>query len=84
MSWRKHQEDVATLFQSMGCVAEVNASVNGARATHLIDVWVAFDQWGLLLKLAVECKAWNSTILKEVVLTLLGVVNDVEANVSRG
>ena len=41
--WREYQNQVADLFRSLGCLAEVEASVKGVRATHDIDVWVVFN-----------------------------------------
>lgn len=80
MRWRDYQEDVAEFFRKLGCDAEVDARVQGARANHKIDVWVTFHRFGLEHKWAIECKLYNRPIPKEKVLTLKGVVDDVGAD----
>lgn len=80
MDWREYQERVADLFRELGCSAEVEASVEGARSTHDIDVWVVCEGFGLKHKWAVECKNWRAAIPKEKVLTLRQVVEDVGAD----
>ncbi len=79
-SWRNYQEQVANLFRELGCAATVEATVEGARATHKIDVWVIFERFGLKSRWAVECKHWKTRIPKEKVLTLKSIVEDVGAD----
>jgi hypothetical protein len=72
---------VASLFRELGCSAEVEFSVQGARAVHAIDVWVEFERFGLEQRWAVECKRWNDrAVPKENVLTFKSVVEDVGAD----
>lgn len=78
--WREYQDQVADLFRNLGCLAEVEASVKGVRATHDIDVWVVFNRFGLEHRWAIECKYWNTPIPKEKVGTLKYVVDDVGAD----
>jgi len=80
MTWRQLQEDTAELFRSLGCDAQVEASVAGARAEHKIDVWVHFKKFGIEAKWVIECKDWNSPVPKEKVLALRTVVEDVGAD----
>jgi hypothetical protein len=79
-NWREYQERVADLFRELGCSAEVEASVEGVRATHDIDVWVVFERFGLEHRWAIECKYWDAPIPKEKVLTLRSIVDDVGAD----
>lgn len=80
MNWRRYQEETAEFFRSLGCEADVEAKVPGARAEHRIDVWVRFKKFGLETKWVVECKYWNSSVTKEKVLVLRSVVEDVGAD----
>lgn len=80
IDWRKHQETTAELFRSLGCSAEVDKLVVGARAKHKIDVWVVFSRFGFQNKWAIECKHWNSNVPKEKVLALRSIVEDVGAD----
>ena len=80
MTWRQFQEETAEFFRSLGCDAQVEAKIIGARAEHKIDVWVCFTKFGLETKWVIECKDWNSAIPKEKVLALKSVVEDVGAD----
>ncbi|MFC2019313.1 restriction endonuclease [Chloroflexota bacterium] len=80
MTWRDYQENAAKLFTQLGCNTEIDATVQGARAHHNIDVWVTFNRFGLEHKWVIECKLYNRRIPKEKVLVLQGVVNDVGAD----
>jgi Restriction endonuclease len=80
VSWRAYQEQAAEFFRKIGCEAEVEATVVGARAQHKIDVWVRFKQFGLETRWVVECKCWNTPVTKEKVLVLKSVVDDVGAD----
>jgi hypothetical protein len=80
MDWRDYQEQVAHLFRELGCLAEVEVPVRGARAAHVIDVWVEFERFGLEQRWVVECKLWRTPVPKEKVLTLKSVVEDVGAD----
>ncbi len=80
MNWRDFQEEAAELFRGLGCEAEVEARVQGARATHDIDVWVTFTRHGIECKWAVECKHWKAKVSKDKVLTLKTLIEDVGAD----
>lgn len=80
MNWKLYQEETAEFFRRLGCEADVEAKVSGARADHKIDVWVRFKKFGLETKWVVECKHWNSSVTKEKVLVLRSVVEDVGAD----
>lgn len=78
--WKEYQEEIAQYFRSLGCKAEVNMTIKGARAEHEVDVFVEFDKFGVKNKWIIECKYWNSRIPKEKVLVLKGIVEDVGAD----
>src|SRR3990170_1390509 len=80
MNWRRIQEQTATFLRSLGCDAQVEARVAGARAQHKIDVWVRFKKFGLETRWVIECKDWTSAVPKEKVLALKSVVEDVGAD----
>ena len=44
--WEHYQENVAEHFRSLGCEAETNRTIIGARASHAIDVHITFERWG--------------------------------------
>jgi hypothetical protein len=78
--WRGYQEAVAAFFRERGCTATVEAPITGARATHKVDVYVTFRQYGVECRWIVECKLWKGQVEKENVLTLKGIVEDVGAD----
>ncbi len=78
--WKQYQDEVADFFRSLGLSTDVEQKVEGVRATHEIDVWVTFEQYGVDIKWVVECKLWNSPIPKEKVLALQQVLQDVGAD----
>lgn len=80
MDWRKYQEKVALLFRELGCEADIEEPVQGARGVHDVDVWVTFDYLGMKNKWVIECKFWNSPVPKEKVLALKSIVEDVGAD----
>lgn len=80
MSWQAFQQEIAEFFRQLGCNAEVEAKVQGARAKHEVDVWVTFSRFGLTQKWAVECKKWSSAIPKEKVMALRAIVEDLGAD----
>jgi hypothetical protein len=79
-SWQNYQEKVSRLFRELGCLAQVEALVEGVRATHKIDVWVVFERFGLEHQWVVECKDWKTPVPKEKVLVLKSIVDDVGAD----
>ncbi len=80
MDWKEFQEITAQLFRQLGCVAETNKRVSGARAAHDIDVWITFSIHGIETKWIIECKYWNSNVPKEKILALRTIVEDVGAD----
>ena len=79
-SWEKYQVEVANLFKELGCIVEVEASVQGVRSRHKIDVWVRFARFGIQQAWAIECKLWQRPIPKEKILVLKSIVEDVGAD----
>lgn len=80
MNWKEYQEVTAQLFRQLGCKAEVEKIVKGARGEHEIDVWVTFSTHGIETKWVIECKYWNSEVTKEKALVLKQIVEDVGAD----
>lgn len=78
--WRAYQQDVAELFQSLGCSVEVEKEVAGARGTHVVDVLAQTTFAGVGIIWVIECKLWNTAIPKEKVLALAQVASDVGAD----
>ena len=78
--WQDYQEAVASVFKELGCTVRVEAKIEGARATHKIDVYVTFLQHGIPCRWVIECKLWKGHVKKKDVLTLRGVVEDIGAN----
>jgi hypothetical protein len=80
MDWRQFQEKVALRFRAAGCHAKVDMQIEGARGTHKVDVYVAFNQYGIKCSWIVECKFWNRNVPKEKVMALGGIVSDCGAD----
>jgi hypothetical protein len=78
--WQDYQTQAAEFFRSLGLDAMVDAPVEGARASHKVDVLVEFETLGVRHRWVVECKHWRRKVPKERVLTLKEVVNDVGAD----
>ncbi len=80
MNWREYQEETAQFFRSLGYGAVVNASVDGARSRHDVDVWVTLSRSGLQIQWIIECKLWKRRIGKEKVMALKAIVDDIGAD----
>jgi hypothetical protein len=80
MSWQDFQTQVKTLFNSAGCIAHENYTVQGARVKHEIDVYVEFTTFGYKTIWAIECKYWNTNVTKEKVLVLQKIADDIGAD----
>jgi hypothetical protein len=78
--WQQLQEDVAGLFRSLGCDADVDARVQGIRALHKIDVWVRFEHFSLRHQWVIECKNWRKPVPKEKILALKSQIDDIGAD----
>ena len=79
-NWREYQEAVAEVFRSLGCTAEVNKTVFGARGPHDVDVFVTFEQFGQRSYWIVECKLWSKKVSRSAVLTLHTIVQNTGAD----
>ncbi len=78
--WSEHQEAVANVFRELGCRAEVDKTVIGARGHHKIDVYVTFENFGQKCCWIIECKLWKKPVDKSVVHNLQTVVQNVGAD----
>jgi prefoldin subunit 5 len=79
-NWKEYEEEVASFFRSIGCQAEIQTQLAGARATHAVDVCVTFRALGVWIMWIVECKFWKSSVPKEKVLALSAIAQDVGAD----
>ncbi|MCW5747290.1 MAG: restriction endonuclease [Alphaproteobacteria bacterium] len=80
MNWRDYQNQCAVLFESLGCDVKIEATVEGVRGTHKIDVLVTFNRFGIQTKWILECKSWKTKVPKEKILVLKQIVEDVGAD----
>lgn len=80
MDWKGFQSQVKTLFDSAGCTAYEDYTVQGARAKHEIDIYVEFTTFGYKTIWAIECKYWNTNVTKEKVLVLQQIIDDIGAD----
>ena len=78
-NWRELEEKVLEIFLSLGYKAEKNAKIKGTKATHEVDVWALIKYGGLLYRVVVECKFWNTNVNKAQVGNLLTIVLDIGA-----
>lgn len=78
--WREYQEKAAQLFRELGFSAEIEAAVQGARATNKVDVLATYDHAGVKMTWAVECKYWNTRVPKEKVWAFRSVLHDIGAD----
>jgi hypothetical protein len=78
--WRDYQDEAAKFFRSLGLEARVDATIEGARGRHAVDVLVSLRRAGSVQFWVVECKWWRRPVGKDRVLTLVGVVDDVGAD----
>ena len=79
-NWRDYQEAVAEVFRELGCNAEVDKTVTGARGSHDIDVYVTFEKFGHNCRWIVECKLWSRRVPKSNVQTLHNIVQNIGAD----
>ncbi len=80
-NWREYQEVVAEAFRNLGCTAEVNKTVFGARGHHDVDVYVTFEQFGQKCSWIVECKLWSrKKVSKAAVQALYTIVQNTGAD----
>ena len=79
-NWREYQEAVAEVFRKLGCNAEVNKTVCGARGSHDVDVYVTFEKFGYECRWIIECKLWSTRVDRSAVLTLQSITQNVGAD----
>jgi hypothetical protein len=77
--WHQYQTDTANALVSLGCVVEVDAVVQGVRATHKVDVAVRIAVEGIQQTWLVECKHQKRRVTKSAVEALKSIVIDVGA-----
>src|SRR5437899_12186894 len=79
-TWKEYQEEAAAFFRALGLDAETDATVQGVRTRHDIDVLVRSHHVGFDVTWLVECKHWMSRVSKLHVLALREIVADVGAD----
>ena len=79
-NWCEYQEAVAEVFRKLGCNAEVNKTVCGARGSHDVDVYVTFEKFGYECRWIIECKLWSTRVDRSAVLTLQSIAQNVGAD----
>ncbi len=79
-NWREYQEAVAAVFRQLGCNAEVEKTVTGARGQHKIDVYVTFEKFGQECRWVIQCKLWSRPVDRSVVETLHTIVQNIGAD----
>ena len=77
-SWQDYQEAAAEVFRDLGCTADVNKTVSGARGTH--DVYVTIPQFGQECRWIVECNLWSRPVTKATVHALRSRTEDLGAD----
>ncbi|MBJ2156604.1 restriction endonuclease [Variovorax sp. IB41] len=80
MHWSDYQKQAKQFFASIGLDARIEFELQGARGTHVIDVFATGSYGGIGFKWVIECKAWKSNIPKEKVMALAAIVQDVGAD----
>lgn len=79
-TWRAYQEEAAEFFRSLGMRASTDATVQGVRTKHAVDVLVEIDLAGFSVRWVVECKHWKDPVSKLHVLALREIVADLGAD----
>jgi restriction system protein len=79
-TWQEYQEEVATFFRSLGLDATTDHTVNGARTSHDVDVFVRSHYVGFDVIWIVECKHWSTPVTKLHVLALRAIVTELGAD----
>jgi restriction system protein len=78
--WMQYQEEAASYFRSLGLDASVDATVQGVRTSHDIDVLVKSNYVGFAITWIIECKNWKTAVSKLHVLALREIVADLGAD----
>ncbi len=79
-AWKDYQEATASYYRELGLIAETDASLDGARGKHSVDVAVRGYRAGVEFLWIVECKYWNRRVPKATVATLSAIVSDIGAD----
>ena len=79
-NWREYQEAVAEVFRNLGCRAEVEKKVVGARGSHKVDVFVTFQKFGRECRWIIECKLWSRRVDRSEVVKLQSIVQNIGAD----
>lgn len=80
MTWKDYQEEAAEHFRSLGLTAVTDATVQGVRTAHDVDVLVTSNHAGFEIRWIVECKQWAERVSKLHVLALREIVSDLGAD----
>ncbi len=80
MDWKDYQEEAAEFFRSLGLDALTDATIQGARTKHNVDVLVKSHHAGFDVTWIIECKYWRSKVSKLHVLALREIVSDTGAD----
>lgn len=80
MTWKDYQEEAAEHFRSLGLNAVTDATVQGIRTSHDVDVLVTSKHAGFEVRWIVECKQWAERVSKLHVLALREIVSDLGAD----
>jgi hypothetical protein len=78
--WKKYQTEVAEFLSQIGFATATDVTLEGARASHDVDVTARISLAGIDQLWLVECKRWQRPVPKERALTFIGVVDDVGAD----
>jgi hypothetical protein len=78
--WHELQNLVAKIFDELGCIAEINKTIETVRGRVAVDVLVQDPSHTPPLLFLCECKYWSSSVPKTVVHAFRTVVSDFGAN----
>lgn len=79
-AWVDYQKEAAEFFRSLGFFAFTDATVQGARSRHNVDLEVRGQRAGQQVLLVIECKRGKTSVPKPYVATLINIVQDVGAD----
>lgn len=79
-AWYRYQENVASVFRSLGHSATTNETIEGVRAKHNVDVVVRSNQAGFPVLWIVECKHWRRAVPKATILSWRAIIDDLGAD----
>ena len=79
-AWKEYQEEAARYFRALGLEAVTDATVQGVRTSHDVDVLVKSHHAGFDITWIVECKNWKTPVSKLHVLALREIASDIGAD----